>query len=62
MKHILYQLAVADEYGEKSGQYFDNDKGDSTGDFGNAHADAYNQTAIDALMQKTAEIFQPFNG
>lgn len=46
---ILYNLAVADTYEGITGMYFDNDKGA----FGEAHADAYDDAAIEALIRTT---------
>lgn len=51
--NILYELAISDEYTDVSGVYFDNDKGDPKGAFGNAHADAYDKDKIAALMAAT---------
>lgn len=46
---ILYDLAVLENYKGATGKYFDNDKGT----FGKAHADAYNEAAIEKLIDKT---------
>ncbi|WP_299252744.1 SDR family NAD(P)-dependent oxidoreductase [uncultured Aquimarina sp.] len=53
---ILYDLSVSEEYKDKTGKYFDNDKGSPKGVFGPAHQDAYNQDKILALIHKTEEI------
>lgn len=47
--NILYDLAVSKDYEGFTGKYFDNDKGL----FGKAHADAYNETAVDKLIEIT---------
>ena len=49
---ILHDLAVAEEYNEMTGMYFDNDKGA----FSSAHADAYQQEKIDQLIAVTESI------
>jgi NAD(P)-dependent dehydrogenase (short-subunit alcohol dehydrogenase family) len=49
---ILYELAVAEDYQDASGKYFDNNRGS----FGKAHPDAYNETKIDKLITTTAKI------
>lgn len=54
--NILYDLAVSEEYEGVTGKYFDNDKGEVKGVFGNAHADAYNEAAIENLIQATNKI------
>ncbi len=46
---ILYDLAISDEYSLDTGKYFDNDQGA----FGNAHADAYDETKIGKLISVT---------
>ena len=51
--NILYDLAVSNEYEGVTGKYFDNDKGEIKGAFGPAHSDAYNEEAIDKLIQST---------
>ena len=53
---ILYDLAVSAEYEGQSGKYFDNDKGQEKGAFGEAHADAYNASFIEKLMEATQAI------
>lgn len=47
--NILYELAVLENYRGMSGKYYDNDKGS----FGQAHADAYNEEKINALIRTT---------
>ncbi|MFK8008761.1 MAG: SDR family NAD(P)-dependent oxidoreductase [Saprospiraceae bacterium] len=47
--NILYDLAVDEKYKNDSGKYFDNDRGS----FGEAHADAYEETAINQLIKTT---------
>lgn len=54
--NILYDLAVSEEYDGITGKYFDNDKGDEKGTFGDAHSDAYNVAAIEKLMKETNDI------
>ncbi|MEL6835414.1 MAG: SDR family NAD(P)-dependent oxidoreductase [Bacteroidota bacterium] len=49
---IIYDLAVAPKYKGVTGRYFDNDQGD----FGPAHADAYQSAAIEKLMTATEEV------
>lgn len=49
---ILHDLAVSEDYKGVTGKYFDNDQGS----FGHAHADAYNQSAIEELIKHTNEI------
>ena len=44
--NILYDLAIAEEYTGVTGKYFDNDKGQEKGVFGDAHSDAYNLSLI----------------
>ena len=51
---ILYDLAELPEYKGVTGQYFDNDKGG----FGKAHMDAYDEQAIDWLIQETKRVLQ----
>lgn len=51
--NILYELAIADEYVGVTGKYFDNDKGDPKGHFGQAHPQAYDANAIAALLKAT---------
>lgn len=53
---ILYDLAVSDEYKGVSGKYFDNDKGEIKGTFGEAHPDAYDEAKIDKLIEVTEDI------
>ena len=54
--NILYDLAISNEYKGLTGKYFDNDKGDPKGAFGPAHADAYNEMAIEKLIEATDKI------
>lgn len=51
-RDILYDLAVAEKYGNASGKYFDNDKGS----FGAIHPAGNNEAAIHALIKKTDEL------
>ncbi|MEM7761816.1 MAG: SDR family NAD(P)-dependent oxidoreductase [Cyanobacteria bacterium P01_A01_bin.40] len=57
---ILYELAVAEDYKDGSGKYFDNDYPKGTlrerGTFAKAHPDAYNETKINQLIAETATI------
>ncbi|MDT0540652.1 MULTISPECIES: SDR family NAD(P)-dependent oxidoreductase [Croceitalea] len=53
---LLYDLAILSEFEEKTGLYFDNDKGDPRGTFGEAHADAYNEIKIGQLISATEEL------
>lgn len=52
--NILYDLAVSAQHKDITGKYFDNDKGS----YGNAHADAYNQSKIEDLIKKTEAILK----
>ena len=47
--NIIYDLAVSEKYAGISGKYYDND----SGGFGTAHADAYDDEAIDKLLKAT---------
>lgn len=58
--NILYELAVSDEYKYSSGKYFDNDKGETIGTFGRAHADAYDDAKIEKLMELTTSVLGKF--
>jgi len=49
---IITDLATNSKYTDKSGQYFDNDKGQ----FGNAHPDAYENDKIESLVVRTLEL------
>jgi len=51
--NILYDLAVSSEYEGLTGQYFDNDKGEVKGAFGEAHSDAYDAEKIGQLVKVT---------
>lgn len=50
--NILYELAVSTKHNGITGKYFDNDKGN----YGNAHADAYDAGKIQELLDKTKAI------
>ncbi len=54
--NILYDLAVLEEYAERNGQYFDNDKGDPKGMFGEAHPDSKNEEKTNILLTTTEKI------
>lgn len=56
--NILYDLAASEEYEGVTGKYFDNDKGEEKGVFGDAHAEAYNPVAIEQLITTTKEILR----
>jgi len=47
--NIIYDLAVSEKYAGISGKYYDND----SGGFGTAHADAYDDEAINKLIKAT---------
>lgn len=49
---ILYDLATLEKYKGMTGKYFDNDQGS----FGQAHADAYNESKIKQLIAATEEL------
>ena len=49
---ILYELAVAEDYKDGSGKYFNND----LGTFAKANSDAYNETKINQLIAETTTI------
>jgi len=51
--NIIYDLAISSAYDGISGKYFDNDKGDVKGDFGDAHPDAYDKAKIEKLIATT---------
>ncbi len=51
---ILYDLAILENYKNKTGKYFDNDKGV----FSNAHSDASDQEKIDLLIFETKKILK----
>ena len=55
---ILYDLAVTEEYGKRSGEYFDNDKGNPKGDFSRASSAAYDEKAVDELISVTEQILE----
>lgn len=48
----------SDEYEGITGKYFDNDKGDVKGHFGEAHPDAYSEQKIAQLIQTTDAIIR----
>jgi len=50
--NIIYEIAVSEKYSGVSGKYFDND----SGDFSQAHSDAYDEKLINALIAQTEEI------
>ena len=54
--NILFDLAVSEEYADKNGQYFDNDKGDPKGMFGEPHPDANDEEKTKILLAATDEI------
>lgn len=49
---ILHELAMDSKYQGVTGKYYDNDNGG----FGNAHPNAYNQAAINHLIEETEKI------
>lgn len=49
---IIIHLATNSSYVDKSGQYFDNDRGQ----FGEAHSDAYQKQTIESLVKKTKDL------
>lgn len=51
--NILYDLAISNEYAGVTGKYFDNDKGDPKGAFAEAHPEAYDELAIQQLIDTT---------
>ncbi len=53
---ILYDLAVSEKYDGITGKYFDNDKGS----FGQAHADAYDDSKIDKLVIETTRLLSSY--
>lgn len=54
--HILSALATSEVYANASGKYFDNDKGDPIGSFGDPHPDALNASKIASLISETEAI------
>ncbi|MBT8230918.1 MAG: SDR family NAD(P)-dependent oxidoreductase [Bacteroidia bacterium] len=60
--NILYDLAISNEYATQSGKYFDNDKGELKGAFGEAHPDAYDSLLISKLIDKTESVIAEFAG
>lgn len=61
---ILYKLAIAEDYQDASGKYFDNDYSKVTlrerGTFTKAHPDADDETKIKQLVAKTAQILSDY--
>ncbi|WP_075341674.1 SDR family NAD(P)-dependent oxidoreductase [Tenacibaculum agarivorans] len=49
---ILSDLAISEQYDDKSGSYFDNDRGA----FNNAHPNAYNEEKIQSLINFTENL------
>ncbi|WP_068475806.1 SDR family NAD(P)-dependent oxidoreductase [Saccharicrinis aurantiacus] len=49
---ILYDLTLGKQYQGLTGKYYDNDNGE----FARAHADAYNQDAINELIEETEQM------
>ncbi|WCO00872.1 SDR family NAD(P)-dependent oxidoreductase [Psychroserpens ponticola] len=54
--NILCDLATFDTYKDATGQYFDNDKGETIGHFASAHPDAYDGIKISNLLELTIEL------
>lgn len=52
--NILYDLVLSDDHRDRSGMYFDNDKGS----YSEAHPDAYDATKIDELINTTQQILK----
>jgi len=61
-KNVLVDLATSDRYAEISGKYFDNDKGDLVGRFGDAHPDAYDEEKLIKLDQISQHLISKFQG
>lgn len=57
-QEILVELATEDFYKDKSGQYFDNDQGDTKGEFNTAHPDAYDARKVEELITQTEAILE----
>ena len=55
-RDILYDLAVAEKYGNASGNYFDND----SGGFGAIHPAGDDEKAIHALIKKTNDLLNEY--
>ena len=55
---ILVELATEEFYKDKSGQYFDNDQGDTKGEFNTAHPDAYDAHKVEELITQTEAILE----
>jgi len=56
--NIIYDLAISDEYEGMTGKYFDNDKGDLKGAFGQAHSAAYDEVEIGRLIGATDDVLE----
>ncbi|TMM56840.1 SDR family NAD(P)-dependent oxidoreductase [Maribacter algarum] len=54
--NILYDLAISDEYQNSTGQYFDNDKGETKGFFAPAHPDTEDTSKIENLITTTENL------
>lgn len=54
--NIIYDLAVSPEYEGIRGKYFDNDLGETKGNFSTAHPDAYEEDKIKELITTTNKI------
>lgn len=52
--NVLFQLALYSEYQGKTGEYFDNDRGQ----FGLAHEDAYDASKIQSLLETTLSLIE----
>lgn len=51
---ILYDLAISDQHKSMTGKYFDNDNGA----YAPAHSDAYNEAAIEKLIEVTENLLK----
>lgn len=58
---VLCYLATSDEVNKRSGQYFDNDKGQERGEFSLAHPDSLNSEKIENLISTTETILSLFS-
>lgn len=54
--NILFDLATSEEYQNSTGQYFDNDKGETIGFFALAHPDTEDALKVKNLIATTEEI------
>lgn len=54
--NILYELSVNKKYKGLVKQYFDNDRGNTIGDFSKAHEDAYKGDLVNQLLTVTSEL------